>query len=339
MTIPQTLARRIETMPKVEIHVHLEGAADAETIYELAARNDVALPAASLEEWRQFYAFRDFDHFLEVYRAAAKTVQTLEDWTFIVDRFLCKQAEQNVRYCEAFISASLHLNKFPIDEWLDALAEGAAAGEKKYGCRIRLIADISREKTDSRHQVLDVVMQGRTAGLVIGLGLGGPEVGYPPEWFTDVYAEARRQGLRVVAHAGETVGPESIRGAITALNVERIGHGIRCLEDDSLVRELQASQTPLEISPTSNYCLGIVPGSSAHPIRQMVDAGLYCTVNSDDPAMFSTDLSSEYKLLAAQGFSWDELWQLNLNTLEATFLDEVEKASLREEWLAFASVL
>ena len=169
-----------------------------------------------------------------------------------------------------------------------------------------------------------------------GLGLGGPEIGFPPEVFADVYAEARRQGLPVVAHAGETGGPESVWGALRTLQAQRIGHGIRCLDDLALVAELRARQTPLEVSPTSNYRLGLVPAGTPHPIGQMVDAGLYCTVNSDDPPMFGTDLNAEYRLLAAQGFSRDELWRLNLNAVEATFLTDQAKAELRQEWGRFA---
>jgi len=254
----------------------------------------------------------------------------------MVEDFLSNQARQNVRYSEAFLSASLQLGKFPADEWLHALAEGTAAGEARYGSRVRFIPDISRELPDTRHRVLEFALRARSTGLVIGLGLGGPEIGYPPELFADVYGEARRQGLRVVAHAGETGGPPSVWGALDVLGAERIGHGVRCLDDPALVEELRARRTPLEVSPTSNYCLGVVRSDEPHPIRRMVDAGLYCTVNSDDPPMFGTDLNREYRLLAAQGFSWDELWRLNLNAVEAAFLNDEEKASLRREWDRFA---
>ncbi len=334
--VAEAMAHRIDAMPKVELHVHLEGAIDPETVYAMAARNGVALPAASLEEWRQFYRFRDFDHFVEVYVLATRAMQTPGDWSTMVEDFLRNQAHQNVRYSEAFLSASLQLGKFPADEWLHALAEGAAAGEARYGSRVRFIPDISRELPETRHRVLEFALQARSTGLVIGLGLGGPEIGYPPELFADVYAEARRQGLRVVAHAGETGGPPSVWGALDVLGAERIGHGVRCLDDPTLVEELRARQTPLEVSPTSNYCLGVVAPDEPHPIRRMVDAGLYCTVNSDDPPMFGTSLNQEYRLLAAQGFTWDELWRLNLNAVEAAFLGDEEKAGLRREWERFA---
>ena len=339
MAVPEALTRRLDAMPKVELHVHLEGATSAETVYAMAQRNGVALPAASLEEWRQFYRFRDFDHFVEVYVLATRAMRTPEDWSAMVEDFLRRQAAQNVRYSEAFLSASLQLGRIPDDEWLAALAAGAAAGEAKYGSRVRFIPDISRELPETRHRVLEFVLKARSGGLVIGMGLGGPEVGFPPEGYADVYAEARRQGARVVAHAGETGGPESVRGALDALGAERIGHGVRCLDDPALVEALRARQVPMEVSPTSNYCLSVVAPGDAHPIRRMVDAGLYCTVNSDDPPMFGTDLNREYRLLAAQGFSWEELWRLNRNAIDATFLADVEKARLHAEWDRFASGL
>lgn len=331
------LRERIEKMPKAELHIHLEGATDAETVWEMAGRNGVTLPARSLREWREFYRFRDFAHFIAVYTAAAGTMRTMEDWALMVERFLRSQAHQNVRYSEVFLSCSFQLGKLSAEEWLRTLGEAAAVGEKKHGSRVRFIADIARELPETAPRVLEFASKGKQTGLIVGIGLGGPEVGHPPERFAEVYAEARRRGLRVVAHAGETVGPASIRGAVGALGAERIGHGVRCLEDPKLVGELRAKQIPLEVCPTSNYRLGLVSASEIHPLRRMVDAGLYCTINSDDPAMFGTDLTSEYLLLAEQGFAWEELWCLNCNTLQATFLEAAEKNALKREWDAFSS--
>ncbi len=329
------LADRLRAMPKAEIHVHIEGATDAETFYQMAQRNQVDLPADSLEAWKSFFEFRDFSRFIEVYAAAVKCLQTPEDYALAIERFYSRQAEENIRYTEAFLSATFLTDKFEDDEILDAIASGRAAGEAKYRCQINLIPDISREIPDSQHRVLEFVLKGKERGLFIGLGVGGLEVGYPPELFAETYAEARKHGLRIVAHAGEAVGAESIWGAVNTLKAERIGHGIRCLEDPELVEILRQRQIPLEVSPQSNYCLGVVERGQPHPLRKMVDAGLYCTVNSDDPAMFSTSLTNEYLTLAEQGFSWEELWQLNLNTLAATFLDKAEKDNYRLEWEKF----
>ena len=329
------LAHRLQAMPKVEIHVHLEGATDAETVYQMALGNQVTLPVSSLEAWKSFYQFRDFDHFIEVYRTASHCMQTPEDYALIAEQFLKQQSAQNIRYSEAYFSPSLHYGKLSDDELLNALTAGAIAGEAKYGSRVKFIADISRTFPYLQTKALEFALRGKEKGIMIGLGVGGPETGHPPEDFTETFAEARRQGLRVVAHAGETEGAKSIWGALKSLQVERIGHGVRCLEDNSLVEELRQTQVPLEVSPSSNYCLGIVKRDHPHPIRRLLDAGIYCTLNSDDPPMFNTNLSNEYLTLAAQGFSWEELWQLNLNTLEATFLSEAEKSSYRVEWQRF----
>lgn len=329
------LVNRLQAMPKVEIHTHLIGTADAKTIYQIAQRNRIALPAESLEEWKTFYQFRDFAHFIEVYRIARDCVQTPEDYVFLVEQLLRQQAEQNIRYTEVHFGTALPSDRFTDSDLLQALATGAASGEASYGSRVRFIAAIVRHLPESQTQTLECALQGKEMGIVIGLGLAGQEVGYPPEAFTETFAEARRQGLRVVAHAGEAAGSESIWGALDRLQAERIGHGIRCLADASLVEKLRALQVPIEVAPNSNYCLGFVPCNEPHPIRQMVDAGLRCTLNSDDPPMFNTNLVKEYLTLASQGFTWEELWRLNLNTLEASFLPEAEKMRYRSEWQAF----
>jgi adenosine deaminase len=322
-------------MPKIELHVHLEGAIEAATVWEMSRRNGVPLPAASLAEWQTFFEFRDFSHFLDVYTASVYCIQTPQDFATMTERFLEKQAAMNVHYTEAFLSASFFVHRLPLDELIDALQAGVEAGESKYGSRMRFIPDISRHEPESAWPVLDFVLKGWQRGLFLGLGLGGPEKGYPPGLYEEVYAEARRQGLHVVAHAGETAGPESIWGALHGLQAERIGHGVRAVEDPALLDALQDSRIPLEVSPVSNYRLKVVPADRPHPIRQLVDHGLLVTVNSDDPSMFATDLNHEFHLLARQGFSWDELWQLNLNAIEASFLPEEEKKACRAEWASF----
>lgn len=331
----EMLANRLQAMPKAEIHIHLIGAIAAEIVYQMAQKNRVKLPAPSLEEWKSFYQFRDLAHFVEIYTIASQCIQTPEDYVLIVEQFLKHQSAQNILYSEVHFGTLLHLNKFSDDELIEALETGARTGEIKYGSRVNFIASISRHQPHLQSRALECALRGKEKGAIVGLGLAGVEANYPPEDFTETFAEAKRQGLRVVAHAGETEGAQSVWGALKNLQAERIGHGIRCLEDEALVEELRSLQTPLEVSPQSNYCLGVVPRSQPHPIRQMLDAGLYCTLNSDDPPMFNTNLTNEYLTLADQGFSWEELWQLNLNTLEATFLSETEKSAYRTQWQEF----
>lgn len=328
-----SLEARIAAMPKAEIHVHLEGATSAETYFEIASRNGVELPAHSLPQWQQFFHFESFDHFIEVYVTSTKLLRRAQDYELLVRRFGEQQAALNVRYTEAFVSCSLLPSGADAADFLEALRRGAQAVEREHGIRIAFIGDISRELPESRHRVADLVIDGYKRGVFIGLGLGGPEIGFPPELFEDAYARARDAGLRLVAHAGETGGAKSVRGALDALHAERIGHGVQSLEDGELLERLRAQGTPLEVCPQSNYRLGIVHHGEPHPIRQLRDAGVHCTVNSDDPAMFETDINREYLTLAKQGFSEDELWDLSLSTLDATFLPDADKRALRAQWL------
>ncbi len=324
-------------MPKSEIHVHLEGATRAETSFAMAQRNGVALPVSSLEEWRNYFQFRDFPHFIDVYRATVDAIRKVNDLATLIEEFYYDQARQNVRYTECFISMSLHLRRFGVEEILDALARGSARGYRLTGVRVVFIADISREEPQTQGAVLDIALRGARRGLIVGIGLGGLEAEFPAPLFRDTYARARAAGLRVVAHAGEAAGYESIRETVEELGVSRIGHGIRVVESASGMAEMAARGIVFEVCPVSNYALGIVKPGEPHPIRTMLDHGLHCTLNSDDPSMMSTDLTAQYALLAEQGFTWEELLALNRRTFEALFLDDARKAHYLEELERFAA--
>ncbi|HEY9179697.1 MAG TPA: hypothetical protein VIO32_03195, partial [Candidatus Baltobacteraceae bacterium] len=230
-----SLEARIAAMPKAEIHVHLEGATTAETYFEIAQRNGIELPAQNLPQWQRFFHFESFAHFIDVYVTSTKLLRRAEDYELLLRRFGAQQAALNVQYTEAFVSCSLVPAGAAADGFLSALRRGVEAVEREHGVRIALIGDISRELPDSRHRVADLVIDGYKRGAFIGLGLGGPEIGFPPELFEDAFARAREAGLRVVAHAGETGGPKSIRGALDALRAERIGHGVQSLNDEELL--------------------------------------------------------------------------------------------------------
>src|SRR5580658_8984233 len=311
------LERRFALMPKAEIHVHLEGATAPEASYAIARRNAVELPGiSSIEEWRRYFEFRDFPHFIDVYRKTVDTIRTTDDLALMVAQFYVDQARQNIRYSECFISMSLHLRRLSAAEILDALARGIERGQTVSSSRVAFIADVSREDPQTQDAVLELALWGKRRGLIIGLGLGGLEKEFPPHLFRQTYARARDAGLHVVAHAGEAAGWESIRGAIDDLHSERIGHGIRIVDSPEYAAVMRERRIPFEVCPVSNYAIGSTPSAFPHPIRQMVDLGVYCTLNSDDPAMFSTNLAAQYSLLASQGFSWDELWQLSTQTLD-----------------------
>lgn len=333
------LDARFAAMPKAEIHVHLEGATAPEASYAIARRNAVDLPVTSLEEWKRYFDFRDFPHFIDVYRNTTDTIRATDDLALMVAQFYVDQARQNIRYSECFISMSLHLRRLTASEILDALAQGIERGQTVSSARVAFIADISREDPHTQDAVLELALRGMRRGLIIGIGLGGLEKEFPPRLFRETYARARDAGLHVVAHAGEAAGWESIREAVDELEVARIGHGIRVVDSPEYAAEMRARRIPFEVCPVSNYAIGSTPLDRPHPIRQMVDLGIRCTLNSDDPAMFSTNLAAQYGVLAGQGFSWDELWQLSTQTLDATFLSDAEKAGYRREWEEFAASL
>lgn len=317
--------QEIRLMPKIELHVHIEGATSPQTYFSLAEKNQVKLPCDNLNEWKKYFDFKDFNHFIDVYGIAVSTIKKAEDFAFIIEKFYEYQELNNIIYSEAFLSASFLVETFSNQEILEAIQFGIQQGESKYKTKINLIPDISRHIPKSQSRVLELAIEGYNKGIFIGLGLGGMEVNYPANLFTDTFAKAKVSGLRVVAHAGEAVGSESIWGAINDLKVDRIGHGIRSVDDKKLIKHLSDKQIPIEVSPTSNYHLGIINMSEKHPIREMVDSGLLCTVNTDDPAMFSTNLSSEFELLFSQGFTINELYRLNKNAIDSSFLGFDEK--------------
>ena len=339
----------IERMPKVELHVHLEGAIAPETLLTLARRNGVDLPANDVAGIREWFAFRDFAHFIEVYVAITRCLRRVEDYELIAYEFGAAMARQNVRYAEVTFSPSTHwaLLDVPQAVWWRGLTEGRRRAWEDFGVRINWVFDIvrgpllgDRVRQDRADYTVAVAIEGMADG-VVGIGLGGTEVGAPPEPFAPWFDRARAAGLRSVPHAGETVGPESIWGALRALGAERIGHGVRCVEDPALVEYLQERQIPLEVSPTSNVCLGGSPNLAAHQLPQLLAAGLYVTLNSDDPPMFNTTLTEEYARCAATfGWSVDQVQSLVLNGVRATLLPQAERnameAAFREE---FATLL
>ncbi len=326
----------IRAMPKVELHVHLEGSIRPATLLALAERNRVGLPSQDLEGLREFYRFTDFDHFIKVYFAITGCLKTVADYSLVAYEFGADMARQNIRYAEVTFTPHTNVTNsgLPLEEILAGLNDGRARAAADFGIEFGWVLDIVRDNPDSRHEVVEWAVDAMDQG-VIGLGLGGTETGHPPEWFADAYAVAREAGLHSVPHAGELAGPESVWGAIHALEAERIGHGVRSAEDPSLVDYLRQHQIPLEICPTSEVCLGVYPSYAAHPVRWLWEQGVYVTINSDDPPMFNTDLVGEYQAMADHlGFTAAELEKLSLNALQASFLPDVRKTVLEQAFLS-----
>ncbi len=316
--------------PKAELHLHLEGAIEPDTLRELARRH--AMPAADLsdEDLRARYRCDDFRGFLMAFKWVIGHLQAPEDYYLVASRALEKLHQQNVRYAEIYYSAGISLWKKvevePIFEALDAARREAAS---RWGIRARWIFDAVRQfGPEAAERVVALAARFRDRE-VVGIGLGGDEQSLAPGEFRRAYSTARREGLRLCCHAGETAGPESIWGALRELGAERIGHGITALEDPALVNYLRERQVPLEVSVTSNYATGVVEAGAEHPVRRMFDAGLFLVINSDDPAMFCTSLQQEYARLAERhGFREEELRRLAANSFRAAFLPDDEKERL-----------
>lgn len=296
--MPQDFA----SLPKAELHVHLEGSTRPETLRELAERNQVELPYDDVEGLRRWFEFRDFDHFIEVYLAITRSLRRVEDYELIIRRFAEELAKQQVRYAEVTFSPSTHeWLGVPEDVWKEGLVRGRRAAREEFGVKINWVFDIVRNAErdfGKRYSDYTVEMAIEMMGEgVVALGLGGAEPGFPPEDFEKEFRRATQAGLHSAPHAGEHAGPQSVWGAVRALGAERIGHGVRSIEDPDLVRFLAREGIALEISPTSNVRLGVYSSFEEHPLRELHEAGVVVTVNSDDPPLFNTTLNGEVELL------------------------------------------
>ena len=323
-------------MPKVELHVHLEGSIRPETLLTLAERNNVSLPAASLEELREWYQFTDFAHFIEIYFAICNCIRTPDDFELIASEFLKHQAEQSIKYSEVIFTPYTHHVHVTFDEQLAAINRARKKAETRLGVSMALVPDISRQMrpVDESFQVADWAAENMENGI-IALGLGGPEIDNPPEMFQETFEHARVAGLPSLPHAGETVGPQSIWGAINTLSAVRIGHGVRCLESPELVTFLREKQIPLDVSPTSNVCLGVVPTLAKHPLPKLLEEGLFVTINSDDPPMFDTTLTDEYlRIVETFDFNITLIKQFVVNGIRASLLPSEAQQALEIEFRA-----
>ncbi len=332
-----SLTEYIKAMPKVELHVHLEGATQPETLLKLAQRHQIALPADTAEGLREWFIFRDFRHFIEIYLKISECIRTPDDIELLTREFLQGQAGQRILHSEVTYTPYTHYVQkgLPFEDQLAAINRARAWAEAELGVTMGLIIDIARSITPEDGLVTAEWAIQHYENGVIALGLGGMENGHPPEKHAEAFRRAHEAGVTCILHAGEFAGAESIWGALNVGNSVRIGHGVRCLEDLALVAELRERQIPLEVCPSSNVRLGVVPSFAEHPLPRLIEEGLYVTLNSDDPPMFNTTLTDEYLLAVAHfGFDADTLEKLSLNALWAARLPEYVKASLSTRFRA-----
>jgi aminodeoxyfutalosine deaminase len=326
------LATFIAGLPKAEIHVHHVGSASPRIVAELAARHPGTVPTDP-DALREFYRFRDFAHFIEVYLAVVDLIREPEDVRLLTYEVAREMAAQNIRYAELTLTPYTSvLAGVPIEAFVDAVEDARVAAERELGIRLRWIYDIPGEFGLPAAEATVTYALDHAPDSLIGFGLGGPEIGVDRPQFRDVFARARAAGLRSVPHAGETTGPQTVWDALEQLGAERIGHGTSAVQDPRLVEHLVEHQVPLEVCPTSNIATRAVASLDEHPIKQMYDAGVFVTVNSDDPPMFGTSLTREYEI-AADLLDLDAagVAQLATNTVRASFLADDAKAELAGE--------
>lgn len=317
------------TLPKAELHLHLEGTLEPETIFSLAERNAVELPHRDVDDLAARYDFTDLQSFLDLYYANLATLRTAQDFADMVEAYLVRAAAAGVCHAEVFLDPQAHTTRgIPLEEVLDGVSSALGSAHARHGISTGLIITLLRDHgAESAMQTLDDVL--RIGTSILGIGLDSAEVGHPPSKFVDVFAKARAEGLHVVAHAGEEGPPEYIWQALDLLGAERIDHGVRCLEDDRLVARLVADEVPLTVCPLSNVRLKVVSDVAAHPLPEMMRRGLLVTVNSDDPAYFGGYVDDNFTALA-RTFDLDEasLQRLARNSITASFLDKPRKDEL-----------
>ena len=321
------------TYPKIELHVHLEGTVRPTTLLEIARRNDYALPADTVEGLAKLYEYRDFEQFIEVWILTTNALRRPDDFIQVVVDYAAEAARHGAVYVEAIFSPAERIARgVEWDEIFAGYCEGAQEAEELHGVTVRLTPDIYRGAT--AEQAEEVVRRSaayRERG-VVGIGLGGLEAQFPPEPYAHAFALAKSEGLGSVPHAGEVAGPVSIRGALDALQADRIRHGFRAIEDPALVAELAEREIVLDVTPVSNVRTGAVGSLEEHPLPRLVEAGVRCSISTDDPAMFDTDLAREYAAAASLGVDPRSAYEAGV---AGALCDEATRKRLRAAGDAF----
>jgi aminodeoxyfutalosine deaminase len=325
------------TFPKIELHVHLEGTVRAATLLDIAKRNDVALPADTVEALGELYEFTDFTHFTQVWAMTTCALRTARDFRQTVVDYAAEAATHGAVYIEGIFGASDHVARgVGWDEVFSGFCDGAAEAFELHGVRVRLTPDVNRRFPAEVAELTARYAVAYAERGVVGLGIGGREAEFPPEPFARAFQIARGGGLGSVPHAGEAAGAASIRGALDALGADRLRHGIRAVEDPGLVRELAGRGIVLDVCPISNVRTRVVRSLAEHPLPGLVSAGVACSVSTDDPAMFDTDLSADYAAAGSLGVSARQCFDAGLRGMlcdEAT-REELRRMGQQVDWAA-----
>jgi len=317
-------------LPKAELHLHLEGTIRPETLVELSRRHDET--PLTLEAARSLYQYENFLGFLMAFKAVTERLKVPDDYELITYNMIRELARQGVVHAEVYISFGIifYWKKTDVEPYVEAIERGRQRGEKDFGTTVLWIVDAVRHfGVEEGARVFRKAAELRESyPSIIGIGIGGDEARGPADQFRDLYKEAKAAGLRLTAHAGESVGPESVWSAIN-IGAERIGHALAAQHDPELIEVLSKRQIPLEINITSNIKTGCCKAFEEHPVKDYFESGLMITLNSDDPPMFGSDLLGEYVLARERyGFTMDQMRELAANAVEASFLDPTQKLSL-----------
>lgn len=331
----------IQSLPKAELHLHLEGSVEPATLAELSRRHNTPLPtennrydvAGSGDELteeavRQLYSYKNFSGFMMAFKAVTERLRTPEDYELVTYKLMQRLRQQNVLHAEVYVSVGVvRWRGQEFDPIFDGMERGRERGQRDFGVSLLWIFDAVRHfGPEAAAEVFDLAARLRDRN-VVAIGIGGDERRGPAEWFRDLFKKAADQGLCLTAHAGETVGPESVWGALN-MGAQRIGHGLSIARDAELMEVLAHKQVPVEVCISSNVRTGICSDIREHPVKKMFDEGLMITLNTDDPAMFQTSLSREYELAAEEfSFSDEHLRELARNSFEASFLPAEKKVA------------
>jgi adenosine deaminase len=322
------LERLIRAMPKAELHMHLEGSLEPDLMFELGARNGVALPYRSEDELRAAYRFTDLQSFLDVYYAGLTVLRTERDFHDMTAAYLRRAHADNVVHAEVFVSPQAHTRRdVPLGAVIEGILAALQAAGRDLGMTTRLILGIQRQWTEEDAlAMLEAVLP--WGDRIAGIGLGGPELPNPPRKFARAFERARAAGWRTVAHAGEE-GPASyVAETVDVLKVDRVDHGVRCAEDPALVARLAERRIPLTVCPVSNVKLRVFPDLASHNLKRLLEAGVVVTVNSDDPSYFLAYVNDNYVgCQEALGLTSENLRVLARNSFIAAFLDDRERSA------------
>ncbi|PIZ22875.1 MAG: adenosine deaminase [Comamonadaceae bacterium CG_4_9_14_0_8_um_filter_57_21] len=327
---PERLSALLERMPKAELHMHIEGSLEPELMFALAARNGLSLPYADVAALRRAYVFNNLQEFLDVYHQGTQVLKTEQDFYDMTWAYLQRAAADQVLHTEIFFDTQTHTGHgLSSDVVINGLHRACVDAQAQWGISASLILCFLRHLSEAEaFEALEQVMPLRDK--LVGIGLASSELGHPPEKFAKVFAKARSQGFRLVAHAGEEAPPAYIWSALDVLKVERIDHGVQALKDAALVARLVQDRIPLTVCPLSNLKLRVFPSLADHNLGQMLNAGLVATVNSDDPAYFGGYINDNFtQTFAALGLTAQHAYQLAFNSFEASFVDTSAKRAMQ----------